>query len=117
MTQIRKSKQQGLIRNRFYSNDSAEISDEEILRFPLGDIEETKGAFAHVKFLDMMNALFRHSTGDWGDLAWFNKKQNDDALTHGFGLLSCYRTQSGVVFLVITARDHSQTTILLPTEY
>ena len=85
--------------------------------FPLGRTVITQGARAELGPGDLLSALRRHSSGDWGDLDAADKARNDDALLHGDRLLSSYRSGGGVKFYVITEADRSYTTILLPQEY
>ena len=60
--------------------------------------------------------LYRHSTGDWGDLCSDDKDLNNQALVSGGRLFSSYMTTKGKVW-VITEADGSVTTVLLPDEY
>ena len=66
--------------------------------------------------VDLMPYLFRHLTGDWGDVDEFDKQQNDLALKDGSRILSAYQTPAGKLWL-ITESDRSATTFLLPDEY
>lgn len=43
--------------------------------------------------------------------------QNDAALKHGDRLLSSYQVTPAVTLWIITERDRSVTTLLLPNEY
>lgn len=61
--------------------------------------------------------LFRHVTGDWGDLDPEDIEENELSLAQGFRLLSAYHLSSGTKIWVITEADRSVTTILLPEEY
>ena len=63
-----------------------------------------------------MPYLFRHLTGDWGDVDEFDKQQNDLAVKDGSRILSAYQTPAGKLWL-ITESDRSATTFLLPDEY
>ena len=68
--------------------------------------------------LTSLNAyLDRHLAGDWGDLdsnAW---QENEEALKHGFRLLSVYTLPTGTRIWIITESDRSVTTVLLPSDY
>lgn len=87
--------------------------------FPLGQTVATPGALEALieagqspsEFLD------RHVRGDWGDLSEEDEIENQRSLVHGFRLLSAYQTRFSVKLWVITERDRSVTTILLPSEY
>jgi hypothetical protein len=64
-----------------------------------------------------MDFLSRHATGDWGEVSEEDRKENQYSLQHGFRLLSSYQTSAGDRVWVITERDRTHTTILLPSEY
>jgi len=59
----------------------------------------------------------RHARGDWGELGEEDQRENQLSLEQGFRLLSVYSTVAGDRLFVITERDRSLTTILLPEEY
>ena len=61
--------------------------------------------------------LARHELGDWGDLDAEDRAQNDLALEQGERLLSAYGIRDDLKVWVITERDRSVTTILLPEDY
>ncbi len=85
-------------------------------RFRLGKTYATPGALA--LGVDLADYLRRHHCGDWGEeLCGEDKKANEDALTDGTRLLSCYRTAGGDRIYIITEADRSMTTALLPAEY
>jgi hypothetical protein len=46
-----------------------------------------------------------------------DRRENQSSLEHRFYLLSVYRTLASNQLFVITERDRSVTTILLPEEY
>ena len=52
----------------------------------------TRGVEQWVSADELLIAIFRHSRGDWGNLCEEDKIANDDALKHGFRLLSSYQT-------------------------
>jgi hypothetical protein len=85
---------------------------------PLGKVVATPGA---LKLLleageDPLRFLARHSSGDWGDLCAFDRRQNQIALREGLRVFSSYETTAGRCW-VITEADRSVTTILLPEDY
>jgi hypothetical protein len=82
--------------------------------FSPGEILATPGAVA--LGVDLMPYLFRHLTGDWGDVDEFDKQQNDLAVKDGSRILSAYQTPAGKLWL-ISESDRSATTFLLPDEY
>lgn len=54
--------------------------------------------------------------GDWGNLCEEDRLANERALREGERLLSAYETAGGVTFWIITERDRSATTVLLPED-
>ena len=82
--------------------------------FSSGEILATPGALGLGVYL--MPYLFRHLTGDWGDVDEFDRQQNDLAVKDGSRILSAYQTPAGRLWL-ITESDRSATTFLLPDEY
>ena len=85
--------------------------------FQPGQIVATRGALSVLSREDIMKALGRHLSGDWGDLSTEDKQENDFAVKNGFRILSSYSSKKGVKFWVITEADRSATTVLLPEEY
>ena len=62
--------------------------------------------------------IARHNSGDWGDLDDEDKATNEAGLKHGERLMSAYDDVfDGETVWVITERDRSVTTVLLPSEY
>jgi hypothetical protein len=61
--------------------------------------------------------LFRHLTGDWGDLDEFDKMENESALEEGFRILSAYDLKTSTRIWIITEADRSSTCLLLPSDY
>ncbi len=86
--------------------------------FQLGQLVATPGAIEATggDTLQFVPLIDRHLSGDWGDLCDEDKATNADALTHGNRILSAY-TLNDTKLWVITERDRSVTTILLPDEY
>lgn len=66
---------------------------------------------------DAMPYLQRHAVGDWGDLCFDDKAENDLSLEQGFRILSAYHLQNLEKIWIITEADRSVTTILLPEDY
>ncbi len=87
------------------------------LRVSLGRTVITPNAASVLPDEDVVLALHRHATGDWGNLCAEDYAANDGALVHGTRLLSSYRSKAGIVFWIITEADRSLTTILLPEDY
>jgi len=94
-------------------------------RFQLGQIVATPGAIDALSKSGQQPAEFlaRHVMGDWGELDEEDRQSNDAAIAHEGDvdrqdrILSAYRTSKGVKIWVITERDRSVTTLLLPEEY
>lgn len=84
-------------------------------RFPLGETVATPGALA--LGIDLTPYMRRHHCGDWGDLCDEDKQANEEALEHGFRILSCYKLGGGKRIYIITEHDRSSTCCLLPEEY
>jgi hypothetical protein len=86
-------------------------------KFPLGQTVVTPGALEAAGSRETVLALlYRHATGDWGDLDPEDRAMNDAAIHNGDRILSAYRTVRAE-FWIITEADRSVTTILLPEEY
>ncbi len=83
----------------------------------LGRIVATPAALGTVSQPDIVAALRRHASGDWGDVDPDDRAANDDALRSGERLLSVYRSATGTTFWVLTEADRSVTTVLLPDDY
>ena len=86
-------------------------------KFSLGKTVITPHAQSCLPHEEILAALGRHHSGDWGDLSDGDKRENELSLREGFRLLSAYRTNTGEKFWIITEADRSVTTILLPEDY
>jgi hypothetical protein len=86
------------------------------VRFALGQVAITANASLRLTTEEVMTALCRHATGDWGDLCPEDALANDEAVGGGGRLLSAYG-QGKQRFWVITEVDRSVTTLLLPEDY
>ena len=85
--------------------------------FQSGQIVATRGALSVLSREDIMKALRRHLSGDWGNLSAEDKQENDFAVNNELRILSSYSSKKGVKFWIITEADRSVTTVLLPEEY
>lgn len=85
-------------------------------RIPLGTVVITANASLRLSTEEILHALRRHASGDWGDLCPEDTLANDGALHHGDRLLSAYG-QGNHRFWIITEADRSVTTVLLPDDY
>lgn len=86
-------------------------------KFSLGRMLITPTAQSSVAPEDVMTALGRHITGDWGGCCHEDREANDTALQVGERLFSVYHDGNGIMFWVITEWDRSVTTVLLPEDY
>jgi len=79
----------------------------------VNDLVAENEAFA--KFV--MSSLTRHRSGDWGNLTYEDKQENELSLKAGYRLLSAYEVKGLPKIWIITEADRSATTILFPDEY
>jgi hypothetical protein len=88
-------------------------------RFELGLAMITPGALELLGSLEVSptELLERHASGDWGEIPSEDARENELALERGFRVMSSYPLSGGFRVWVITERDRSLTTILLPAEY
>ena len=88
-------------------------------RFRLGRVVGTSAAVQAIAEAGQTPGFFlrKHVAGDWGDCCEEDRQVNNDALKHGDRILSVYTTLKSVRIWIITERDRSATTILLPDEY
>jgi hypothetical protein len=84
----------------------------------LGQVVATPGALEALTAagVSAMSLLDRHGRGDWGEVGREDWRANDWSLANGERLLSAY-TVGAVKVWLITERDRSATTLLLPDEY
>ena len=89
------------------------------IRFSIGQMVATPGALAALDNAHQTTSeiLFRHQTGDWGDLSEEDKAENEYSVDKRLRIFSAYILSTGVKIWVITEADRSVTTILLPSEY
>ena len=87
-------------------------------KFEIGTVVATPGVMDKMDQEYALGALARHMLADWGLVGKADWDANDDALKHGFRLLSAYPLPhcSGLFGIVIEA-DRSVTTLLIPSEY
>lgn len=89
-------------------------------KFSLGQTVCTNGANETFTQEEMRKHLARHQSGDWGDICEEDKAANEAGLKDKENpgrLMSVYNLDKGRVMWIITERDRSVTTILLPDEY
>ena len=85
--------------------------------FALGQTVITANAKAVLPELDVVLALQRHHSGDWGNVDDHDRQVNEDALRSGDRLVSIYQSVRDQKFYIITEWDRSVTTVLLPEDY
>ena len=85
--------------------------------FRLGRIVATPNALRALTQEEILSALQRHVSGDWGDVCEEDRKENELSLNRHLRLFSVYHAQNGTKFWVITEADRSSTCILLPEDY
>jgi hypothetical protein len=86
-------------------------------KLTLGQMVITPGASDAIHPEDVLKALERHASNDWGDVCPEDKALNYQALVDGCRVLSAYTDRNQVKFWIITEADRSVTTVLLPEEY
>lgn len=86
-------------------------------KFPLGQTVITANANVVLPELDVVLALQRHQSGDWGDVDKHDRQMNEDGLRNDGRLFSVYHTTGRTKFWIITEWDRSATTVLLPEDY
>ena len=86
-------------------------------KFQIGQVVITPAALQAVHTEDVVTAMRRHVTGDWGELDEHDRAENELSLKEGFRLLSAYTAGNGTKFWIITEADRSVTTVLLPSDY
>ncbi len=89
-----------------------------VSQFPLGRIVATPGVLQlfNSQTNVLTGLLARHQSGDWGQLSNEDWQANEEAIEHGWRIMSVYRVADIKVW-VITEADRSVTTLLLPEEY
>ena len=93
--------------------------------FQLGNIVATPGAIAATTLWKRVTLIARHHAGDWGVVCADDKATNDEAVRIGERILTAYpidptkpcKGYGENCIWVITERDRSLTTLLLPSEY
>jgi len=90
-----------------------------ITRLELGSIVATPGALKALgeAHQEAWTFLQRHADGDWGEIPFEDREENELSLKEGFRILSMYTLSTSVKIWIITEADRSSTTLLLPEEY
>ncbi len=92
-------------------------TDEPRPKFPFGQIVSTPNALSQIPNNEILVALARHVSGDWGTLDQHDWNTNESALQNGGRLFSVYHSNHGIKFWIITEADRSSTCVLLPEDY
>ena len=93
------------------------LSSKKHVKFSLGQTVATPNALSKLTHEDILKALDRHVTGDWGEASKEERNENELSFKKKFRLLSVYRGTNGTKFWIITEADRSFTTVLLPEDY
>ena len=88
-----------------------------LAKFRLGQIVTTPNALELLTSEDILMAITRHQAGDWGELSAEDRIANDQSLIDGTRILSAYHSARGLRFWILTERDRSVTTVLMPEDY
>ncbi|MGR5448520.1 type I restriction endonuclease subunit M [Vibrio sp. PNB22_3_1] len=87
-------------------------------KFKLGETVATRKALEAIEndqaFIN--RCLYRHATGDWGQICEEDAETNNEALASGGRLMSVYSYGQTKIWF-ITESDRSVTTMLLPSDY
>ncbi|MFH1416758.1 MAG: hypothetical protein ABII12_00510 [Planctomycetota bacterium] len=67
-------------------------------RFNPGRTVITPAAHGALNAMDIIGAMMRHLTGDWGDVCEEDRRENEFSLKEGFRLLSVYHAANGTKF-------------------
>ena len=92
-------------------------------RFELGVVVATPGAMELLRRYgrEPSEFLYRHLSGDWGDLGAFDRGENEKALRTGARIFSAYETPAGRCWIITEATDDAgarrSTCILRPEDY
>jgi hypothetical protein len=90
-----------------------EVSRTGKVLFRPGNVVATPGAIEAINASgdSPFELLMRHLTGDWGDLAEHDRRENELSVQHHSRILSCYRLSHGTRIWLITEADRSSTDI------
>lgn len=92
---------------------------ESLALFQLGEVCASIGASEAFKNAGVSPGWFlaKHQEGDWGEISTHDETLNNWSVQEGFRVVSAYTLpKTGEKILIITERDRSATTILLPEE-
>ena len=83
----------------------------------MGRLLMTPGVKESLEDSEVIEAIRRHASGDWGDVSEDDAKENEFSVSRKLRIFSVYHSSNGEKFWVITEADRSATTVLLPEEY
>ena len=94
-------------------------------KFRLGKTVITPGAIEALSKSNQLPDSFlqKHQNGEWGKLCEEDANLNNEAIAHEgeegkqMRVMSVYKTNKNETIWIITERDRSVTTLLLPSEY
>jgi hypothetical protein len=87
-----------------------------IIRFGPSCVYTQCFGFCRKSSTDLLQLLYRHQTGDWGDLEDEDKESNEEALINDTRIFSSYSIAEDKIW-IITEADRSLTTFLMPSDY
>jgi hypothetical protein len=83
----------------------------------LGRIYISPNALSQLKHSEILAALQRHASGDWGDLNHFDQQKNNLSLKKGLPIYSVYQSITNVKLWIVTNSSRSASFALLPEDY
>ncbi len=95
----------------------SKIVNDQVRAVEMGMLYVTPGVILKIKSVEVFAALDRHASCDWGLICDQDREANEEALIHGFRIMSVYKDSKNTNFWIITEADRSVTTVLLPEEY
>jgi hypothetical protein len=99
------------------AGQSIRIKVTSALKLTLGRVCITPSAATAVSADEVLQAIARHATGDWGVLDNHDRQENERALSTRGRLISVYQASNGTRFWIITDAGWETTTLLLPEDY
>jgi hypothetical protein len=95
------------------------IEPERSVAFPLGQVVVTDDAMAEIVLAGQTvdEFVFRHLTGDWGEVDEVAWELNNQSVRVGGLIQSVYSTDWGDEIWIVTRKDRSVTTVLSGNEF
>jgi hypothetical protein len=84
--------------------------------FPMGKVVITSIAMEYLLPGEIVCALARHASGDWGNVSEADWERNNLAVREGWQIGSVYQSIGRIKFRVVTECDRSVTTVLFPED-